>query len=45
MWTLWSHESITGNELGRAWAAGDPSWSMNLSGTGGVLLRVQGPRR
>lgn len=34
MWTLWSHESITGNELGRAWAAGDPSWSMNLSGTG-----------
>jgi hypothetical protein len=34
MWSLWSHDSITGNELGRLWPKDDGTWSMNLSGTG-----------
>ncbi|MGO4488148.1 hypothetical protein [Microbacterium sp. 2RAF4] len=34
MLTLWSHYSITGDEIGRAWPKDDASWAMNLSGTG-----------
>jgi hypothetical protein len=34
MWSLWSHDAITGNEIGRVWPTGLASWSMNLSGTG-----------
>ena len=34
MFSLWSHESITGNEVDQAWPKDDASWSMNLSGTG-----------
>lgn len=35
MFTLWTHDAITGNERGQVFPAEDgASWSMNLSGTG-----------
>lgn len=34
MWTLWSHDAITGNEIGQVWPKDDGTWSMNLTGTG-----------
>lgn len=34
MWSLWSHDSITGDEIGRAWPKDDAQWSVSLAGSG-----------